>query len=356
MIRARTNTFATLVVASLLIGCGGNSAVTSKPTKAPDAELAKVQSLLTPEWLIQPPVEVGFLYGTGSAEVYAGDQAGAAARAKDMARLELVKQIEVNISGELEQEISETLKNNQSELTDRFRQSVRSEVASFELSHVMNVDSFFDESSKRVSVLVRLDVNKELQSLSSRIQSVDQRFAEVVAEFEGNTQQQGMDLLRLIASGLVLMEERSGIQARANTLNPTRQYVDVLSPEYRDFMKKAYARIGMLKVHVSAQGADKNSLTVALTAELNNKGINISEAEQADIRVEYDLIVNNVVQDGTTFTITEGNVFLKDEQGRIVKTIQARAKGASADAKEAESRSIAKLSQQLGRELVDVLF
>ena len=54
--------------------------------------------------------------------------------------------------------------------------------------------------------------------------------------------------------------------------------------------------------------------------------------------------------------ITEGNVFLKDEQGRIVKTIQAKAKGASADVKEAESRSIAKLSQQLGKELVDVLF
>ena len=65
---------------------------------------------------------------------------------------------------------------------------------------------------------------------------------------------------------------------------------------------------------------------------------------------------NNVVQGETTFVITEGNVFLKDEQGRIVKTIQAKAKGASVDVKEAESRSIAKLSQQLGKELVDVLF
>jgi len=305
--------------------------------------------------LIQPPVEAGFLYGTGSAEVYAGDQAGAAARAKDMARLELVKQVEVSISGEIEQEVAETVRNNKSELTERLRESVKSKVASFELSHVMDVDSYFDESSKQVSVLVNLDVNKELQSLNSRIKVIDQRFAEVVAEFERNTQQ-GMELLRLVASGLVLAEERSGIQARANTLNPTRQYVDVLTPEYRDFMKKAYARIGMLKVHVSAQGADKNSLTAALTAELNNKGINISGAEQADIRIEYDLSLNNVTQGGTTFVITEGNVFLKDDQGRIVKTIQAKAKGASADVKEAESRSIAKLSQQLGKELVDVLF
>ena len=343
----KINMLIILAAMSLLVGCGGSPAVTSKPTKNP--------TLPAPVWLIQPPIETGFLYGTGSAEVYAGDQAGAAARAKDMARLELVKQIEVNISGELEQEITETLQNNKSELTERLRQSVKGKVTSFELSHVMNVDSYFDESNKQVSILVRLDVNKELQSLHSRIEVIDQRFAEVVTEFENN-EKQGMELLRLVASGLVLAEERSGIQARANTLSPTRQHVDVLTPEYRDFMRKAYALIGMLKVHVAAQGADRNSLAAALTAELNNKGINISEAEQADIRVEYDLSLNNVVQGETTFVITEGNVFLKDEQGRIVKTIQAKAKGASVDVKEAESRSIAKLSQQLGKELVDVLF
>ena len=195
--------------------------------------------------MIQPPIETGFLYGTGSAEVYAGDQADAAARAKDMARLELVKQIEVNISGELEQEITETLQNNKSELTERLRQSVKGKVTSFELSHVMNVDSYFDESNKQVSILVRLDVNKELQSLHSRIEVIDQHFAEVVTKFENN-EKQGMRLLRLVASGLVLAEERSGIQARANTLSPTRQHVDVLTPEYRDIKRNANAIIGML--------------------------------------------------------------------------------------------------------------
>ena len=105
----KTNIVIILAAMSLLVGCGGSPAVTSKPTKTP--------TLPAPVWLIQPPIETGFLYGTGSAEVYASDQAGAAARAKDMARLELVKQIEVNISGELEQEITETLQNNKSELT-----------------------------------------------------------------------------------------------------------------------------------------------------------------------------------------------------------------------------------------------
>ena len=88
----KTNIVIILAAMSLLVGCGGSPAVTtSKPTKTP--------TLPAPVWLIQPPIETGFLYGTGSAEVYAGDQADAAARAKDMARLELVKQIEVNISG-----------------------------------------------------------------------------------------------------------------------------------------------------------------------------------------------------------------------------------------------------------------
>ena len=64
--------------------------------------------------------------------------------------------------------------------------------------------------------------------------------------------------------------------------------------------------------------------------------------------------MNNVVQGETTFVI-EGNVFLKDDRTHC-ENYPAKAKGASTDVKEAESRSIAKLSQQLGKELVDVLF
>ena len=79
MSSVKTNIVIILAAISLLVGCGGSPAVTSKPTKTP--------TLPAPVWLIQPPIEMGFLYGTGSAGVYAGDQAGAAARAASARRL-----------------------------------------------------------------------------------------------------------------------------------------------------------------------------------------------------------------------------------------------------------------------------
>ena len=65
MSSVKTNIVIILAAMSLLVGCGGSPAVTSKPTKT--------STLPAPVWLIQPPTETGFLYGTGSAEVYAGD-------------------------------------------------------------------------------------------------------------------------------------------------------------------------------------------------------------------------------------------------------------------------------------------
>ncbi len=336
-----------VAILALLAGCGGSSPV----KKQEQPSLASM-----PSWLIQTPVESGYLYGTGSAEVYAGDQAGAAARAKDMARLELIKQIEVNISGETEQEIIDTYKDNKSELTERIRQSVKSKVSSFELSHVYDVDSYFDEKNKQVSVLVRLDSNKELHSLKSQIDVIDQRFSEIRQEF-ADDKLRGIELLRLVASGLLLSEQRATIQSRVNALNPSRNHVDVLNPEYREFMKKAYSRMALITVKVSSLSNNQSaSLTAGLIAELNKKGITVSQGSDADIQIEIDLSVNSVSRGDTEFAITEGNVYLKTPDGRIIKTVQAKAKGASVDKKVAISRSISKLSEQLGKELVKALF
>jgi len=337
-----------VTIATLLTGCGGSSPV-KQHSNSPHFSAA-------PSWLIQTPVESGYLYGTGSAEVYAGDQAGAAARAKDMARLELIKQIEVNISGETEQEIIDTYKDNKSELTERIRQSVKSKVGSFELSHVHDEDSFFDEKNKQISVLVRLDSNKELHSLRSQVEVIDERFSKINNEF-AQQQLAGMELLRLVASGLLLSEERATVQSRINALNPSRNHVDVLNDKYREFMKKAYSRIALIKVKVSAIDNNQSaSLKAGLIAQLNKKGITVSQNEDADIQIEYDLSVNSITRGDTEFAITEGKIYLKTPDGRIVKTVQAKAKGASVDKKEAASRSVAKLSEQLGKELVKALF
>ena len=103
-----------------------------------------------PEWLLNTPIEQGALYGVGSAEVFGGNEAAALGRAKDFARVELIKQIEVDISGTVSQEISETVKNNTTTFTQNLSQTVSSKVPEFKLSNVIAVDSFNDKKNRQI--------------------------------------------------------------------------------------------------------------------------------------------------------------------------------------------------------------
>lgn len=308
-----------------------------------------------PDWILNTPVERGFLYGVGAAEIFGSNDASALSRAKDMARVELVKQVEVQVSGEVEQEIEEVTRNDSTQLTEKLRQSVKSRVPEFKLSQVTGVDSYKDDKGKRVSVMVRLDVMKELQALRQQIASLDKQLMDYAQKLS-QTPPGGMSTLRVISPALVLSEQRAGLQARYNALEPGKKTAPLLSPEIRNLVSQMYQRIAQLKISVQAEGKPKRALQTGLIAQLTKKGIQISESGKGDIQLVYNLRVNTVSRGETHFAITEGDIWIKDETGRVVHALQAKAKGTSVDSKEARSRSIAKLSGQLGKALLEALF
>jgi len=308
-----------------------------------------------PDWILNTPVERGFLYGVGSAEIFGGNDAGALSRAKDMARVELVKQVEVEVSGEVEQEIEEVTRNNATQLTQNLRQSVKNRVPEFELSQVTGVESHKAANGKRVTVLVRLDVTKELQSLRRQIASLDEQLADYAQKL-AQTAPGGMSTLRVISPALVLSEQRAGLQARYNALDPSKKTAPLLTLEIRNLVSQMYQRIAQLKISVQAEGQGARALRTGLIAQLTKKGIQISQSGQSDIQIVYNLHVNAVSREGTHFAITEGDIWIKDEAGRVVRALQAKAKGTSVDPEEARSRSIGKLSGQLGKALLEALF
>ena len=324
-----------------LVGCGGKTAVKSE----------KAKSAMQPDWILNTPIEPGALYGVGSAEIFAGNEAGAIARAKDMARVELVKQIKVNVSGEVEQEISETVKNSESNVTKKLRQAVKSQVPEFKLTNVKSVDSY--KSKNRVYVLVKLDVTKELQILQGKISDLDSQISEYEQKFNKNNPM-GMSAIRLIAPVLVLIDQRGQLQARYNAL--AQKSLPLIPMDTRDFVAKLYARIAQMTVSIQAQGEDNSALKTGLIANLTEKGMHISESGKADLLFTYKLKVNSIKREGSYYAITNGDVWIKDENGKVIKAFQARAKGVSSDATEAESRSIKKLSDQLGKEMMSALF
>jgi len=336
--------FAMLLAGFLLAGCPANK---SKPTHLEDVS--------QPGWVLNPPVSRGFLYGVGAAEVFGGDDAGASSRAKDVARLELVKQIEVKVSGEVSQEIEEVTRNGATRLTERLRQSVQNRVPEFTLSYLSAVESYKDEKGKHVTVLLRLDVTKELQSLKRQIASLDGQLGDYAQKLS-QTPPGGMSTLRLVSPALVLAEERAGLQARYNALDPEKNPTPLLTKTHQALIQKIYARIAGLNISVQAEGPGIRSLRSGLMAHLSKKGIRISKNDGGDIQIVYNLQVNTVSREGAYYAITEGDVRIKDVSGRVVRTLLAKAKGVSSDRLEDRSRSIAKLSEELGKALIEALF
>ncbi len=333
-----------IILVSLIISmtaCGGKKSV-KKNT---------ISNFSQPDWILNTPIENGFLYGAGSAEIFGRDETGAAARAKDMARVELVKQIEVNVSGEIEQEIKETLSNGETTLTKKLRQAVKSKVPEFKLTNIKAVESHKDK--KRVSVLVRLDVTKELQTLTQQVSQLDIQIEEYQKKFN-DTNPEGLSAIRMVSPVLILVDQRGELQSRYNALAQKKSAL--LPRELREFIAKLYDRIAQMTVAIDAEGSENDSIKTGLIASLTKNGIRISDTGISDLLIVYKLDVNNVKRDGSYFAFTNGDVWIKDEKGRVIKSFQAKAKGVSSDAAEALSRSVKKLSNQLGQEMMKALF
>jgi len=340
-----TSTLLALLMMALLAGCQTAQKQKDRVEVTTDK----------PSWILNTPIKSGFIYGVGSAEVFGGNEAAALSRAKDFARIELIKQIEVEIQGSVEQEISEVTHNNKSEFTQQLRQTVSSKVPEFKLSHVEQVDSFRDEKNLQVAALIRLDVNKEVRSLTDQIASLDQQLVELSKQLAG---MQGSSIARLRTgtSALVLADQRAGLQARLNQLQSGRQSEPLLTKPIRQLITKIYQITSQIKVSLRAKGKEIPALQTGLIAQLTQKGLTISDSKESDVEIVYALRTTDVKRGETYFSITEGDIWVKDEMGKIAMAVQEKAKGASVDVKLARSRSIKKLSTSLGGALISALF
>ena len=315
----------------------------------------KSEEVKRPGWLLSTPTRPGFIYGVGSAEVFGNNETSAVTRAKDIARVELIKQIKVDVSGVVEQETKEVTRGSETMFTQNLRSAVTSKVPEFTLSHVEQVDSYRSPDGSEVSVMVRFDVNRELASLQEKISGIDQQLADYGRQAVTTTAS-SLTTLRKLAPALILADQRAGLQVRMNELDPAGRTQPLLSNAQRDTVARIYQLISQLKVSVNADGKEDRSFKTRLISQLTSRGIAVSGDQRTDVQIVYALRLNEVKRDGAVFAITEGDVWIKDEHGRVVKAFQAKAKGGSSDATEARSRSLKKLSEQLGEVLLEVLF
>lgn len=339
--------FAPLLIGTLslfLTGCiGGGSVVKEAAPASSDVSNP-------PDWALSIPSEDGIAYGVGSAEVYT-DPTSALNRAQDQARTELIKQLEVTISGETVSSQSRSMENGQSRVTRSIMDTVRSQVQETELANIEIAESHVDREGGTAYALARLDRTRAEMDLIGELKATDKAIREIEqAPAEGSRLEQ----LRALMPALPLLAERES-QHRKLSLVATGKPGHRKPADFRRLESRVAELLDSLVVVLQPRGEGSRKLDSTLRRALSDEGVQVRESGDGDLELRYEGGLRTVKRDGRYFVFADGNTTVMDRSGRVIAEFQERVKAGSVDPDVARDRAIAKLADGLGEKLAGSL-
>ena len=329
---------------SLLPGCVGTA---TKPAKDSTSQ----RSNMAPDWVSQPPQQSGMAFGIGSMEIY-GDVAAAVKRATELARVDLVSQLKVTVSGDFSSDTTEISgSGRQTEVMRTVSNYVRSQVAPVELDDIVVSDSYTD--AKYAYVLVELDRGQAAAHLKRDIQDVEQEITDI-----GNLQTSGSRLQQLqpLLPALKLFGKRERLSERLQLVSMDR-HAAPMSAELRTLQDRIYSQIDQLQIELVATDAGAVEIAGGVLEALTAQGLRVRGGSGADLRFEVAATLSSKEQAGNNYVFVDSRINIIDGNGRALSSFSKQAKGVSglADvARQKASREVAKLiGDELAVALVD---
>lgn len=324
-------------------------------TKTSPEEVLSTQ----PEWILNPPQEQGAIYGVGSAENL-GSLAEAEVRARDMATANLMREIEVDVKAESHIVISQqesTAKGYSSERS--LQQEISTRVPEMRFTYLNAVNSFYDESHKQLYVLVRLDVASELSMAQKRARELEDKIEET-SKVALDKKSRPLPRVQHSAQTLVALEERRRLHQFSKKLHPQGEGLP-LSSDLKTLERKVVDRMAETPVSISPLGGQGVDITISqvLTEQLGKRGLVVLPADSemaGELQLKYRLKQTNLFHDDTFLVTIDGVVELQDHKGRILRSLNSSAQGASMSEDLAIRRALAKLGKRAATNVVEVLF
>lgn len=338
--------FAPLLAASLVLplsGClGGGAAIKEAESEA--------KASGPPEWALSVPSDDGMAYGVGSAKVYT-DPTSALNRAQDQARTELVKRLEVTVSGETVSRQSRTREDGESRVTRSIMDTVRSQVEDTELANIEITETHVDRGGETAYALARLNRTRAEMDLIGELREIDESIQEVNGKpSQGNTLTQ----LRALMPALPMLAERESVHRKLSLVasgNPGHRK----PAEFRQLETRIADLLDSLVVVLRPSGDSSRKLDSTLRRALSDEGVQVRESGDGDLTLRYDGGLRTVQRDGRNFVFADGNVTVLDRDGRVIAEFQERVKAGSVDPGIARDRAIGKLARGLGEKLAGSL-
>lgn len=318
----------------------------SAPKKSSDS---KRSDALTPEWVNNAPERNGFAYGVGSADLW-GDKADAIRRAGDAARVNLVSQLRVTVSGDFSSDIQERkATGKQTELVQTVRNTIRSQVPAVELDEVQIKESYLEK--KFAYALAELDRAKAAARLRRQIADLEDQIKGIGAKPRTGT---ALQKVRVVLPALKLFAQRDRYADQLALVSIQRQK-PALDDELQNLQQTIFSLLDQLQVRIAMTDAGAEEIAGGVIESLTEQGIRINDSGAYDLLVEVQAKLRPVERAGSHYVFADSRVMIKDINGRVLSTFSKQAKGASSDSGLAQSKAARNVAKALAGELAVTL-
>jgi hypothetical protein len=323
---------------------------TEKPFESKDSPSIDRETKGLPSWVISPPASDEYVYGVGSAEI-SKDHDSAMDRARDRARSEILKRMEVTVSGETRTSVRREVEKGKSRVTRSVMNRVRTHVSATSLTHVQQVESHVDRAEDTVYVLLRLDRDAAQADLLSRLEEIDRRLRDIA---ERKTEGSRLQRLEILMPALPLFEKRRQVLEKLDRLG--KKGPDCrLPPELSELRDRIGSLLDSLVVVLRPLDSTSAGLDSGLRRALSRQGLRVRQSGRGDVFLRYQAELRRIERDGVHFVFAQGSVTVLNGKGDILNEFQEKAKAASQDTVLARDRAVSELASGLGQKLADSL-
>lgn len=332
-----------LSIALLVVGL---VACKASPTK-PASDLK--HTFDAPEWVTNTPEQQGMAFGTGSADIW-GDENDAIRRAGDAARVNLVSQLRVTISGNSYSNIEERKSTNkETELVQTMRNTIRSSVPPVELDEVKITESYV--AGKFAYALASLDRKQAAARISSNINALEENIVAI-----NNRPRKGgiLEQVRVLLPALKLFAERERLADQYALVSISRKKPS-LDDNLALIQRQIYRLFNQLQIRITMNDVGAEQIASGVIEALTEQGMRINNQGEFDLLIEVSAVLRPFENSGLHYVFADSRVTIKDSQSRILSTFSRQAKGASGYSELAQAKAEKSVANMLAAELANAL-
>lgn len=302
-----------------------------------------------PEWVTSIPEQKGMAFGTGSADIW-GDKSDAVRRAGEAARVNLVSQLRVTISGDSSADIQERkATGKETELVQTMRNTIRSSVPPVELDEVKITESHVE--GKYAYALAALDRQQASSRIRGQIGSLEE---EIIAIDKRPREGDTLEQVRVLLPALQLFAQRERL-ADQYALVSMQRTKPALNDELAGIQRQIYSLFDKLQIRIAMKDSGAQEIAAGVIEALTEQGMRINDQGQYDLMVEVSAVLRPLEKDGLHYVFADSRVTIKDSSSRTLSTFSRQAKGASGHAELAQAKAEKSVASMLAAELANAL-